>query len=94
MRGVTDNPQDAVIAKVVITMAHGLGLRVVGEGVETEDQCAFLQAHGCDEMQGYLFSRPVPAAALRSMLLEGRQLPRHLLARPSSDKAATQDACA
>ncbi|MDD3528547.1 MAG: EAL domain-containing protein [Gallionellaceae bacterium] len=59
---VTDIPTDAndvAIATAIIQMAASLGLKVVAEGVETEAQRAFLQAHGCDMMQGYLYSQPL-----------------------------------
>jgi EAL domain-containing protein (putative c-di-GMP-specific phosphodiesterase class I) len=52
----------------IISMAHGVGHTVVAEGVETRDQAAFLAEHGCDELQGYLFSRPVPADEVASLL--------------------------
>lgn len=52
----------------IISMAHGVGHTVVAEGVETRDQAAFLAEHGCDELQGYLFSRPVPADEIASLL--------------------------
>jgi EAL domain-containing protein (putative c-di-GMP-specific phosphodiesterase class I) len=52
---------DSAIALAIIAMAHSLGLRVVAKGVETEAQFAFLKEHGCDEVQGCLFSPPVPA---------------------------------
>ena len=52
----------------IISMAHGVGHTVVAEGVETRDQAAFLAEHGCDELQGYLFSRPVPAHEIAALL--------------------------
>jgi diguanylate cyclase (GGDEF)-like protein len=56
------------IPKAIIGMAHGLNLRVVAEGVETETQQAFLQDHDCDELQGYLLGRPVPPEELAQRL--------------------------
>jgi len=79
VRGVHANAQDAVIAKVVISMAHGLGLQVIAEGVETELQCEFMRANLCDEIQGYFFSRPVPSVDLERMLRENHMLPAHLI---------------
>ncbi len=52
----------------VISMAHGLGITAIAEGVETEDQATFLRDAGCDELQGFLFSKPVPAAELTTHL--------------------------
>lgn len=52
---------DCTIVKAIIATSHSLGLSVVAEGVETTEQCEFLAANGCNEFQGYLFSRPVPA---------------------------------
>ena len=65
---VTDNPYDAAIALSVISLAHNLHMKVIAEGVETVAQRDFLAAHGCDEMQGYLFSRPVPAGEFAALL--------------------------
>jgi len=79
VRDVTTNQSDAVIAKVIISMAHGLGLKVIAEGVETEAQCKMLCTHGCDEIQGYLFSKPISIQAIEELFAEGRQLPPHLL---------------
>ena len=56
-------------------MAHGLKLKVIAEGVETAEQLTFLRSQGCDEMQGYLFSRPVPAEAFTELLESGKCLP-------------------
>jgi EAL domain-containing protein (putative c-di-GMP-specific phosphodiesterase class I) len=60
--GLPGDADDASIARAVIGMAHSLELKVIAEGVETEAQRAFLAENDCDYMQGYLFSRPLPAA--------------------------------
>ncbi|MDY0976903.1 EAL domain-containing protein [Massilia sp. CFBP9012] len=61
---------DQAIALAVISLGHKLNLRVIAEGVETEQQRDFLRANDCDEMQGYLFSRPLPAQALARLLAD------------------------
>lgn len=63
--------EDAAITKAIIVMAHNLGLKVIAEGVETEEQVEFLLANGCDEAQGYYFSKPVPAHEFASLVLNG-----------------------
>jgi diguanylate cyclase (GGDEF)-like protein len=72
---ITVNPDDAVIAMLIINMAHNLNLKVIAEGVETEEQLSFLRLHHCDEIQGFIFSRPVPAEVFTRLLEEKRCLP-------------------
>jgi EAL domain-containing protein (putative c-di-GMP-specific phosphodiesterase class I) len=64
---VTTNSADAAIALSVISLAHNLNMRVIAEGVETREQVQFLTERGCDEMQGYYFSRPVNAEGFRAL---------------------------
>jgi diguanylate cyclase (GGDEF)-like protein len=68
----TISPQggEAVLVDVIIAMAHSLGLTVVAEGVETQNQLDYLRHHGCDEYQGYLFSKPLPAAEFAGKYLK------------------------
>lgn len=68
VRNVTTRPDDAAIVEAMITMAHGLGMRVVAEGVETKEQLGFLREKKCHEMQGYFFGRPLPASELQELL--------------------------
>jgi len=62
------NENDKVIVKTIIAMGHTLGLKIVAEGVETADQLEFLKQQGCDLIQGYLLSRPLPAEKLLELL--------------------------
>jgi diguanylate cyclase (GGDEF)-like protein/PAS domain S-box-containing protein len=71
VRDITSNPVNASIAVATIAMAHKLGKTVIAEGVETEGQMIYLRRHECDEMQGYFFSRPVPASQISIMLRQG-----------------------
>lgn len=68
IRDVTINPNDATLVEAIVTLAHNLRLKVIAEGVETEEQLKFLHELGCDAWQGYLFSRPVPAVAFKELL--------------------------
>jgi EAL domain-containing protein (putative c-di-GMP-specific phosphodiesterase class I) len=65
---ITTDPSDATIVKAVIALARGLELTSIAEGVETEEQLNFLRDHGCDQMQGFLVNRPVPAEQMESFL--------------------------
>jgi diguanylate cyclase (GGDEF)-like protein len=69
IREVTTNRDDAAIVFAIIQMAHSLDLRAIAEGVETEAQLVFLKDHGCDEIQGYIYSAAVSASAVEHMLL-------------------------
>ena len=74
IRHITTNPDDATIVRTIIQMAHGLNLQVIAEGVETEQQLAYLRRHHCDQIQGFYFSRPLPAADLQQLLLDKKCL--------------------
>ena len=67
---MTDSSQGLALVSTIISLAHALNLKVVAEGVETEEQARLLRVLNCDEMQGYLFSRPVPGDIFRSRFLE------------------------
>ncbi|PYT09816.1 MAG: GGDEF domain-containing protein [Acidobacteria bacterium] len=69
--GSTSDPIDAAIIKAIIAMAHGLGLQVTAEGVETEDQIAFLREQGCDRAQGSYYSKPVAPDTLAEIVGRG-----------------------
>ncbi|MFP8977784.1 putative bifunctional diguanylate cyclase/phosphodiesterase, partial [Pseudomonas aeruginosa] len=72
VRDLTQNSEDAAIIRAIIAMAHSLDLKVVAEGVETIEQRDFLVAQRCDELQGYLIGRPLPAHALEEGLRQAR----------------------
>ena len=74
IRDIHENADDAAIAHAVIAMGHRLGMRIVAEGVENEAQLALLRDFGCDALQGFHFSRPVPAEEFTLMLRQGKRL--------------------
>ncbi|OCT13740.1 hypothetical protein A8709_19355 [Paenibacillus pectinilyticus] len=67
-RNMFENTKDAALIHTIITMAHNLELKVIAEGVETEEQLQFLLQRQCNEAQGYLFSRPIPAKEMTGMI--------------------------
>lgn len=75
VREMVDDANNVAIVEAVIALSHRLCLRVVAEGVEDENQFAILQAGGCHEIQGYLFSRPLPADEIGRLLARGIRLP-------------------
>jgi diguanylate cyclase len=71
VRQITSAPGEMTIVKAVIGMGRSLNLRVVAEGAETQQELEFLQAHHCDEAQGYYFSRPAVAGEFAQLLKMG-----------------------
>ena len=86
VRDITSEPNNAAIAKTVIAMAHSLHMKVIAEGVETQGQLNYLRLHDCDEMQGYFFSRPVPAEKFERLLREPLRLPQPAPAQEGAQK--------
>lgn len=79
VQDIAADSDDASITRAVITMAHHMKLKVVAEGVETQEQLALLISHQCDVIQGYFFSRPLAAPAMMDLLSTDTRLPNHLL---------------
>lgn len=72
VRDITNDPEDAALVDTIIVLGQKLKLKVIAEGVETEEQMAFLKERRCEEMQGYLFSKPVPAGEFETILARGK----------------------
>jgi EAL domain-containing protein (putative c-di-GMP-specific phosphodiesterase class I) len=68
--GSVSSEQKRSVIKTIISLAHGLGMKVIAEGVETDAQLKLLREHGCDKAQGYLFGRPMDVEAVNVMLAE------------------------
>ena len=74
VRDVITDPNDAAIVGSIVAMTHDLNLKLVAEGVETEEQLAFLKDRRCDVVQGFLFSKPMPPDAVEKMIAPGTRL--------------------
>jgi len=86
VRDITTNPDDAAICQAIISMAHSLHMQVIAEGVESRAQMALLRRHRCDEIQGFHFSRALPAADLVKLVHDNRTQP----SRPATDEGNLQ----
>jgi diguanylate cyclase (GGDEF)-like protein/PAS domain S-box-containing protein len=74
VRGLPGTRNDETIARTIVALGRGLSMNVIAEGVENESQRDFLEAHGCDAYQGYLFSRPLPIEALMQFLQQRAEI--------------------
>jgi len=88
VRDIATSPKDAAIVKAISALARSLGIGLVAEGVEEPWQVEFLRARHCTEMQGFLFSRPIPAEALPEALARVYPMPRSAAARASLERIA------
>src|SRR5690606_9660100 len=68
VQDISAGGDDATIVRAIVALGHNLGLKVVAEGVETESQMRFLREQRCDELQGYLLSRPVPPERIPELI--------------------------
>ena len=93
VRDLPDDTEDQAIAQAIISMGRALGMTIVAEGVETLEQEQFLRAHGCDEMQGFLFSRPVAPDKLAELLRPKPQLVSPPLQPGFEQHAVRQASC-
>jgi EAL domain-containing protein (putative c-di-GMP-specific phosphodiesterase class I) len=75
VRDIPDDPDDVAITSAIVALGHRLQMSIVAEGVETEEQLAFLIGEGCEEAQGYLFSAPLPAEEVGLLLRRGGYAP-------------------
>jgi EAL domain-containing protein (putative c-di-GMP-specific phosphodiesterase class I) len=101
VRDLPNDTEDQAIAQAIISMGKALGMTVVAEGVETAEQEAFLRDHACDEMQGYLYSKPLPPLQMADLLGSATRMvspplqpsaegpPGKPVPRPSQKNAAT-----
>src|ERR1700722_16502543 len=90
VRQISSGGRDAAIVTAVISMARDLGLLVVAEGVETQQEVEFLRAHYCDEAQGYYFGQPTPPQGFARLLKSGMRAPQAESAQNFDNRALTQ----
>ena len=90
VRDIVTSPDDAAIALAIISMAHSLHMQVIAEGVETRAQMAYLRRHRCDEIQGFHFSRALPADQLARLVRENRENPGATPNRATLDDSNVQ----
>lgn len=82
VRDITSDPDNAAIARAVIALGHSLGLKIIAEGGETQGQFDFMCRNGCDEFQGYFFSRPLAADNFEALLRDDHSLPPQFVSEP------------
>jgi EAL domain-containing protein (putative c-di-GMP-specific phosphodiesterase class I) len=82
--GIEDSHEGRILYRAIVSMAHALGMHVVAEGVETWAQARLLREIGCDELQGYLISKPVPSEEATTFLRRGFRFPALLTSPPQS----------
>jgi diguanylate cyclase len=82
IRNITENSSNTAITKAIIEMAKSLNLSLIAEGVETEAELSFTCQHQCDVMQGFLFSRPLPAHDFEQLLKSKKRLPIPVTSSP------------
>ena len=76
VKDIADNPGSLNIVRAVAALAKGLGMSTTAEGVETAEQLNSIRTEGCTEMQGFLFSRPLPAGEVAKLLVKGHAMSR------------------
>jgi EAL domain-containing protein (putative c-di-GMP-specific phosphodiesterase class I) len=89
VRDVPGNVHHAAITRSVIALAHNLGMRAIAEGIETREQLEFMADHDCDEIQGFYFTRPLPAADCAALL--GPVWPLAFGGRPAGERVSGQE---